>query len=101
MAQGFTQTFGVNYDETYAPVSRLASLQTICAIAARNDWLIHQMDVYNAYVNADLEEPIYMRQPQGYIKVSDQHVLKLNKAMYSSNNLEELGTNVYLPLWTR
>ena len=40
------------------------------------------MDVYNAYINADLEEPIYMRQPQGYIQESDQHVLKLNKAMH-------------------
>ena len=40
------------------------------------------MDIYNAYVNADSEEPIYMRQPQGYIQVNDQHVLKLNKAMY-------------------
>ena len=83
MAQGFTQTFGVDYNKTYAPVSRLTSLQTICAIAARNDWPIHQMDVYNADVNADLDEPIYMRQPQGYIQVSDQHILKLNKAMYS------------------
>ena len=60
VVQGFTQTFVVNYDETYAPVSRLASLQTICAIAVRNDWPIHQMDIYNAYVNEDLEEPIYM-----------------------------------------
>ena len=59
VAQGFTQNFGVNYDETDAPVSQLASLWTICAITARNDWPIHQMDVYNAYVNADLEEPIY------------------------------------------
>ena len=40
------------------------------------------MDVYNAYVNADLEEPIYMCQPPGYIVQSDQHVLKLKKAMY-------------------
>ena len=40
------------------------------------------MDVYNAYVNADLEEPIFMRQPPGYIQQSDQHVLKLKKAMY-------------------
>ena len=60
VAQGFTQTFGIDYDKTYAPVSQLASLWTICSIAAWNDWLIHQMDIYNAYVNADLEEPIYM-----------------------------------------
>ena len=59
-AQGFIQIFGVDNDETYALVSQLTSLWTICVVAARNDWLIHQMDVYNAYVNADLEEPIYM-----------------------------------------
>ena len=82
VGQGFTQTFGVNYDKTYAPVCCLASLRTICAIAARNEWPIHQMDVYNAYVNADLDEPLYMRQPPGYIVHSDQHVLKLKKAMY-------------------
>ena len=60
VAQDFTQTFGVNYDKTYAPVHQLASLRTICAIAVRNDWPIHQMDIYNADVNANLEEPIYM-----------------------------------------
>ena len=87
IAQGFTQTFGVNYDETYAPVSRLASLRTICAIAARNDWPIHQMDIYNAYVNADFEEPIYMRQPLGYIQQSDQHVLKLKKNYVQSQTI--------------
>ena len=56
------------------------------------------MVVYNAYVNADLEEPIYMRQPPGYIQQSDQHVLKLKKAMYSLKNLDKHGTSVYLPL---
>ena len=45
----------------HAPVSRLASMWTICAIAVWNDWPIHQMDAYNAYVNADLEELIYLQ----------------------------------------
>ena len=40
------------------------------------------MDIYNAHVNADLEEPIYMQQPPEYIEQSDQHILKLKKAMY-------------------
>ena len=40
------------------------------------------MDVDNAYVNANLNEPIYMKQPQGYIEKSEEHVLKLKKAMY-------------------
>ena len=88
VAQDFTQTFGVDYNETYAPVNRLASLRTICAIAVQNDWPIHQIDVYNPYVNADLEEPIYMQQPPGYIQQSNQHVLKLKKAMYSLKQFE-------------
>ena len=101
VAQGFTQTFGVNYDETYAPVSQLVSLWTICMIVAWNNWLIHQMDIYNTYVNADLEELIYVQQPPGYIQQSDQHVLKLKKLCTDSNNLDKHGTSVYLPLWTR
>ena len=92
VAQGFTQMFGVNYDKTYAPVSQLASLQTICAIAVQNNWPIHQIDVYNAYVNADLEEPRYMWQPPGYIEENDQHILKLKKAMYG---LKESGRAWY------
>src|SRR3979490_596102 len=66
VAQGFTQTFGADYDETYAPVIRMTSLWIICTIAARNNWPIHQMDVDIAYLNADLEDPIYMRKPPGY-----------------------------------
>ena len=46
------------------------------------------MDIYNAYVNADLEEPLYMGQPPGYIVQSDQHVLKLKKAMYGLKQSE-------------
>ena len=47
MAQGFTQTFGIDYDETYAPVTPLMSLPTICAIATRNNWLVHRIEVNN------------------------------------------------------
>ena len=70
IAQGFTQTFGINYDKTYVPVTQLALLWIVCANAAQNNWPIHQMDVNNTYVNANLEEPIYMKQPQGYINQS-------------------------------
>ena len=56
------------------------------------------MDVYNAYVNADLEEPIYVQQPPRYIEQSNQHVLKLKKAMYGLKHLDKGGINVYLLL---
>ena len=55
------------------------------------------MDVYNAHVNADLDEPLYMRQPPGYIIQSNQHVLKLKKAMY---RLKQFGRAWYKCLST-
>jgi Reverse transcriptase (RNA-dependent DNA polymerase) len=82
VAQGFTQAFGVDYDETYSPVTRLSSLRIICAIAARNDWPIHQMDVDSAYLNATLPEPIYMKQLPGYERGNKGHALLLKRALY-------------------
>ena len=81
VAQGFTQTFGVNYDETYIPVVRMTSLWTICTIAAYNNWPIHQMGVDVAYLNATLENPIYMQKPPGYYKDKTEHVLLLKKCL--------------------
>jgi transposase InsO family protein len=92
VAQGFTQTFGIDYQETYSPVARLTSLRTICAIAARNNWPIHQMDVDNAYLNATLPEPIYMKQPYGYDDNNKDHVLLLKKALYG---LKQSGREWY------
>jgi Reverse transcriptase (RNA-dependent DNA polymerase) len=72
----------VDYDETYSPVTRLASLRVICAIAARNDWPIHQVDVDSTDLNAELPDPIYMKQPRGYEKGDEGHVLLLKRALY-------------------
>ena len=88
VAQGFTQMFGVDYDETYAPIIRMTSLQTICTIAARNNWPIHQMDVDVAYLNATLENLIYMQKPLGYYEDKTEHVLLLKKCLYG---LKQLG----------
>ncbi|KAE8225489.1 hypothetical protein CF326_g7860, partial [Tilletia indica] len=68
VAQGFTQVAGVDYFETFAPVARLDSLRVILALAAHFDWVIHQVDVVTAYLNGDLEEEVYIRQPPGYEK---------------------------------
>jgi Reverse transcriptase (RNA-dependent DNA polymerase) len=88
VSQGFTQAFGVDYNEMYSPVTRLASLRVICAIVARNDWPIHQMDVDSAYLNEELPDPIYMKQLRGYEKGDKDHVLLLKRALYG---LKQLG----------
>ena len=83
VAKGFTQEHGIDYDETFSPVARYESFRILCALAAANDWEIHQMDVNTAFLNGDLEEEIYMEQPPGFIKEGQEHkVLRLQKAIY-------------------
>ena len=83
VAKGFLQRYGVDYDETYAPVARYPSIRAILALTAHHDWELHQMDVKSAYLNGDLEEDIYMTQPEGYVADDQQHlVCKLAKSLY-------------------
>ena len=66
VAQGFTQLYGVDFQETFAPVARLSSIRTVIALAASEDWELHQMDVKSAYLNSPIDTAIYMRLPPGY-----------------------------------
>jgi Reverse transcriptase (RNA-dependent DNA polymerase) len=81
MAQGFTQIEGIDYDKTFAPVAKLTSIRTILAIAAKLNLEVQQMDIKSAYLNAKLEEEIYMAPPPG-LDMPDRMVLRLVKAVY-------------------
>ena len=84
VAKGYSQLYGIDFTETFAPVVRFSSLRAILAIAASADYEIHQMDVKTAFLNGDLDEDIYMQQPDGYRAAGAQvdHVWKLNKSLY-------------------
>ena len=73
VAKGFTQEYGVDYDEMFSPVVRFSSIRTLLAYAVEKKMLIHQMDVVTAFLNGKLEEEIYMQQPGGYINPSEEH----------------------------
>jgi hypothetical protein len=79
-ARGFTQEYGVDYFETFAPVIRMESLRILLAIAATLDWEIHQMDVVSAYLLGDLEEEAYIEVPEG-LEIPHGKALKLVKGM--------------------
>ncbi len=81
-ARGFTQTFGVDYNETFALVAKFVSICYILALAAIKDMEIHQMDVKTAFLNGDLEEEIYMEQPKGFTQKGEHLVCKLHKSLY-------------------
>lgn len=83
VAKGYLQQKGIDFDETFAPVSKLVSVRTILVYAMMNRMEVHQMDVMAAYLNGKLDEEIFMLQPEGFItKGMEGKVLKLKKALY-------------------
>ena len=82
VAKGFQQKEGIDYNETFSPVVRFESIRTILAIAANLDLNVHHMDVTSAFLNGDLEDEIYMYQPEYFDVKNDNLVCKLNKSIY-------------------
>ena len=85
VARGFTQEKGVDYHETFAPTVRVISIRTLLALAAYNDWEVEQLDVVTAFLEADIEEEIYMRQPEGFRHFDingEERVCLLKKSLY-------------------
>ncbi|RVW90513.1 Retrovirus-related Pol polyprotein from transposon TNT 1-94 [Vitis vinifera] len=82
VALGNNQEYGVNYEETFAPVAKMTTVRTILALAASSDWPLHQMDVKNAFLHGDLKECIYMKPPPGLFPSPTSHVCKLRRSLY-------------------
>jgi len=83
VAKGFTQNDGIDYKETFLPISKKDSLRIIMALVAHYDLELHQMDVKTAFLNEDLEEDVYMDQPVGFSEEGKEHmVCKLKRSIY-------------------
>ncbi|GJZ46682.1 zinc finger, CCHC-type containing protein [Tanacetum coccineum] len=81
--QGFRQKERINYIDTYAPVARITTIRLLLALAAIHNLVIYQMDVKTAFLNGDLEEEVYMKQPKGFVMPSNEpKVCKLVKSLY-------------------
>jgi transposase InsO family protein len=96
VAGGHTQVYGLDYSETASPTIRLPTLRFLLALRARYNLNMTIFDFSNAYLNGDLEEEIYMRQPPGFeIPGSEHLVLRLKKALYG---LKQAGRQWYKTL---
>ncbi|CAM8889980.1 unnamed protein product [Rhodiola kirilowii] len=81
--QGFRQKEDIDYFDTYAHVARISTIRLLIALAAINIHVVHQMDVKTAFLNGDLEEEIYMKQPEGFIMPGNENkICKLVKSLY-------------------
>src|SRR6218665_859347 len=79
VAQGYSQKYGEDYDEVFAPVAKPATLRTILTIAGLKCMIVKHYDVETAYLNGDLSHEVYMKQPEGYQEGGHKIVCKLQK----------------------
>lgn len=83
VAQGFCQKEGIDFEETFAPISRLEAIRILLAYAASKGFKLYQMDVKSAFLNGYIEEEVYVRQPPDFENPKHpDHVYKLHKALY-------------------
>jgi hypothetical protein len=67
VARGFVQQEGIDFDEVFAPVARMESMRLLLTLATQEGWQVHHMNVKSAFLNGDLKEEVYARQPAGFI----------------------------------
>ena len=80
---GHRQKYGVDYNETFATAAKMLSIQVVLGDAAQQDWEMHQVDMTSTYLNAPLDEEVYVLLPAGILKPGQENmVCKLNKVLY-------------------
>jgi hypothetical protein len=83
VAKGFSQIPGIDYSDVYSPVVKHSSIRTFLSLVAVHDYELQQLDVKTAFLHGDLEEDIYMDQPEGFIVPrKEDYVCRLKKSLY-------------------
>lgn len=103
VAKGYSQVARFDFNETFSPAIKSASLRVVLSIALARGWLMKQLDVNNAFLNGVLQEEVYMEQPIGFKKeLERQHlVCKLFKALYGLQEAPRLGLISSKTLYTK
>src|SRR5438445_4636149 len=83
VTKGYTQTYGVDYEETFSPVIKMNTVRILLSCAANQDWKVHQPDVKNAFLHGDLWEEVYMEIPPGFEDAKTVgKVCRLKRSLY-------------------
>ena len=83
VVKGFGQKQGIDFDEIFSPVVKMCSIRVILGLAASMNLELEQLDVKTAFLHGDLNEEIFMEQPEGFkVKGKENMVDKLKKSLY-------------------
>ncbi|GJV00159.1 retrovirus-related pol polyprotein from transposon TNT 1-94 [Tanacetum coccineum] len=95
VAQGYNQQEGIDYEETFALVARLAAIRIFLAYEAYMGFMVYQMDVKSAFLNGKILEEVYVQQPPWFESSEfPNHVCKLDKALYGLKQAPEHGISI-------
>lgn len=83
VARGYSQRYGLDYDETFSPVAKITTVRRLLAFAATKSWKLCQIDVKNAFLHGELDRSIYIKQPEGFrSKAHPDYMCKVKIALY-------------------
>lgn len=90
VAKGYTQKEGLDFNQTFSPIAKMVTIKLLLKISASKRWVLHQLDISNAFLNGDLTEEIYMKLLEGYVErltkqrdsIPQNATLRLKKSIY-------------------
>ena len=83
VANGYVQTYAVNYSDTFSPVAKLTFVRLFISLVASYNWNLHQLDIRNVFLHRDLQEEVYIKQSPGFVAQGEiRKVCHLRKSLY-------------------